>query len=144
MSADEHIDEDGCRWEGNRESLEVWRAYKRDKALSFVRQGYSVLWSPDPTNWIIVLLPERWYANESQMSGEVKFYSKPSTFGIRGGKISKCTIIESRTDPLEAIIGNAKRSSVILFNYDRGRDVDFLDRSPRAQLLYEAILDELN
>lgn len=138
------INEDGCLWQGSRESLEAWRAYKRDRALSLVRQGYSVLWSPDPANWMEVLLPERWYAKETEMRASAKFYSEPSRYGISGGKVSKLTIIERSTDPLAQVLGRPGEASRVWFNYDRGDDVNELGKSPRAQMLYEAVLEELN
>lgn len=140
------IHEDGIFWEGSRESLEAWKAYKRTKAHAFVERGYSVSWYPDGHGWMSVYLPERHHAGTPEIRAEAKFYSEPSQFGIEGGKISKLSILTTKTDVLLDVLSLGKQGTrtETLYNYDRGLEVDHLHTNPQARALYDAILEELN
>jgi hypothetical protein len=140
----DRIDEGGVRWEGTRKELEVWKRYKKTKAVSFVERGYSVSWYPDGDNWMQVYLPERHHAKAPEMLAEVKFYGHASKYGIDGGMVSKLSITETRTDLAAYVLGRPWKRSRVLYNYDRGPDVNRLRTSPEALRLYGAVLEELN
>ena len=141
---DEAIIEDGVIWMGTRESLEAWKTYKHKKAIRFVERGYSVAWFPDADNWMDIFLPERRHSHEPELRAAVSFFSEPSQFGINGGRISKLDIRETRTNIVRQVMGYKGKRINIVYNYDRGSDVDRLHKEGRARRLYDAILEELN
>jgi len=138
------IDEDGIRWEGTRQELEAWKQYKRSKALAFVERGYSVGWYPDADNWMQLYIPERHHARTPEILAEVKFYGHPSVHGIDGGMVSKLWITQTRTDLVAMALRKPCEHVRVLYNYDRGPDVNRLRTCPEALRLYGAILEELN
>lgn len=140
----EGIREDGVLWMGTRAELEAWKRYKQKKALAFVERGYSVGWYPDGDGWISVYHPERWHARAPELRADIKVFGRASEYGIDGGMVSKLTIAERRTDILRKLLGPGGETGRVLYNYDRGLEVDRLDESPAATTLYRAILDELN
>lgn len=140
----EGIREDGVLWMGTRAELEAWKRYKQKKALAFVERGYSVGWYPDGDGWISVYHPERWHARAPEVRADIKVFGRASRYGIDGGMVSKLTIAERRTDILRNLLGPGGETVRVLYNYDRGLDVDRLDESPAATALYRGILDELN
>lgn len=136
--------EDGVFWHGTREELEAWKEYKKRKALAFVGLVYSVSWYPDGDGWMEVYLPERHHAETPEIAAEVKFFSEASQYGIDGGRVSKLAITRRRTDILKQVVGQPHERLEVLYNYDRGLDVDRLGKSVEARRLYQIILDELN
>lgn len=125
-------------------NLDDWVAYKKRKAHAFVERGYSVAWSPDMDAWMAVYLPERFERRRPEVRADVKCYLEPSEYGIDGGKISKLSIVSSQTDPIAEAMRRPHETSRILYNYDRGLDVDRLAKDREAQRLYRAVIDELN
>jgi hypothetical protein len=144
MTDEQFIDEDGVRWEGTREELDAWKKYKQRKALAFVEHGYSVEWYADGDTWMDIYLPQRDHAGTPEVRASIKFFGKPSKYGIGGGMISKLSIQRRRADLLGKVVGNAWERVETLYNYDRGIDVDRLDEDPAAHALYNTILEELN
>jgi len=136
--------EHGFFWQGTAEELERWKRYVQDKAVTFVRNGYSVAWYPDGYNWIDVFIPERWYAREPELRASVKFFNQPSKFGIEGGCISKLTIQLRHQDPIARVRGRPHEQVVTLFNYDRGAEIDRLGAHAEARSLYDLVLKFLN
>lgn len=130
---------DGDDW-----NLDDWVAYKKRKAHAFVDRGYSVEWSPDMDAWMGVYLPERHERRRPEVRADVKFYAEPSGYGIDNGRIAKLSIVTSRTDLIAQAMGRPFESIRVLYNYDRGLDVDRLATDREAQRLYRAVLDELN
>lgn len=125
-------------------NLDDWVAYKKRKAHAFVDRGYSVEWSPDMYAWMAFYLPERPERRRPEIRADVKFYTDPSDYGIDGGRIPKLSIVSTRTDPIAEVMGRQHEISRILYNYDRGLDVDKLAKDREAQRLYRAVIDELN
>jgi len=141
---EEWVEEDGMRWVGSRAELDAWKAYKQRKALAFVERGYSIAWYADADGWIDVYEPQRDHANMPEIRASVKFYGKPSEYGIDGGMVSKLMITETWRDPLAHLLDGPSERVNVVFNYDRGPDVNRLESHPRARRLYDAVLDELN
>jgi len=139
----EGFSEEGMFWGGTREELERWKKYKKQKALRFVQEGYSVEWYPNGDCFIGVYTPERAYANQPEIKADVKFFMKPSEFGINKGKISKLSILVIRRDIIAKVQGKPYETVDILFNYDRGADVNKLRNNPQARKLYDIVLQEL-
>ena len=125
-------------------NLDDWVAYKKKKAHAFIDRGYSVEWYPDAYAWMSVYLPERFESRRPQVLAAAKFYMEPSGFGIDGGKISKLSITATRTDLLAQVAGRVFEKVQVLYNYDRGLDVDRLAANREAVRLYRAVMDELN
>ena len=144
MDAAEGFEEDGLYWMGSRDELEAWKQYKQTKALAFVQRGYSVEWFPDGDGWMAVFLPERHHAKAPEIRASVKFFGLVSQFGIDGGMVSKLNITRTRTDPIRALLDPRPLEHLVLFNYDRGPDVNRLKRFPEAERLYWAVIEELN
>lgn len=130
--------------EPDRWNLDDWAAYKKQKAHAFVERGYSVEWSPDVYAWMSVYLPERHERNRPQVLAEAKFFMEPSHYGIDGGKISKLSITTCRTNLMAKVLGRDSETMHVIYNYDRGLDVDRLSTSREAKRLYNAVLEELN
>jgi len=137
------FEEEGIHWEDSKKELSAWKAYKRAKAGRFVELNYSVAWYPDGSNWMDVFVPERPHAQRPELRAEVKFYREPSQNGIEGGRISKLTITTRTEDPLARVLGKPFETVKILYNYDRGLDVDQMDKSPRARRLFQIVKREL-
>lgn len=144
MSDEQGFTEDGVFWGGTWESLEAWKAYKKVKAIAFVERGYSVEWYPDGHNAMTISVPERWYAGAPETAASVYFFRDPSKFGINGGKISKLFIREVRPTLSEKLLIAPINDVRVLYNYDRGPDVDLLHTSTVARRLYDDVLAELN
>lgn len=125
-------------------NLDDWSAYKKQKAHAFVDRGYSVEWSPDADAWMDVYLPERRERRRPEVRATAKFFTEPSSYGIDGGRISKLSITSRRTDPIAQVMGRPYETVHLLYNYDRGLDVDKLNADREAQRLYRAVVDELN
>lgn len=130
--------------EDSRGELERWIEYKTEKAVEFVRGGYSVEWLPDGSNWICVYKPGCEVDETPEFRAHAKFYMEPSKYGIDNGRISKLCIQQIRRSLPEIMGGKGTRPVWTLYNYDRGLDVDLLDESPPARELYEAVLRVLN
>lgn len=144
MAKPEGFEEDGLFWMGTRQELDAWKLYKQRKAVAFVERGYSVEWYPDGDGWMAIYVPARHHAKAPEVRADVKIFGKASKYGIHGGMISKLSIVETHSDPLREVVDPSSIESRVLFNYDRGADVNLLLRSKVALRLYEAILDELN
>lgn len=144
MGRPEGFEEDGLFWMGTRQELEAWKLYKQRKAVAFVERGYSVEWYPDGDGWMAIYVPARHHAKAPEIRADVKIFGKASNYGIHGGMISKLSIIQSHSDPLRKVIDPSSIEARVLFNYDRGLEVDLLHASPIAQSLYAALLEELN
>lgn len=140
----EQPDEEGLIWEGTPEELEEWTQYVKRKAISFVEHGYSVEWFPDGNNWMHVYLPERSYARKPELRATVKFFNKPSEFGIDNGRISKLCVQLRSENAMAKVRGGPYEQVDTLFNYDRGPDVDRLNEHAGAKDLYDLIVRELN
>jgi hypothetical protein len=140
----EFLEEDGIFWQGTREELDAWKKYKQLKAVAFVERGYSVEWYPDADNWMRVYVSERQSKREPEITADVKFFGKPSGFGIDQGMVSKLCIQRRTTNLIAKVFGDPWEQLETLFNYDRGPDVDRLSEDQTARALYHAILDELN
>lgn len=136
------IDEEGVLWKGMREELGAWKKYKQTKAHAFVERGYSVSWYADGDSHIDVFIPERHHAKKPEIRACAKFYGKPSRVGIDGGMVSKLTI--TRTNLIAMVMGKQLEKQRVLFNDDRGHDVDDLHLSPEARRLFDAAIEELN
>lgn len=137
-------DDPNIHWEGTEEERTRWIEHKRHVAMRFVELGYSVEWSPDGENSMAVYLAERCGARQPEIRASVKFFLEPSRYGIDQGRISKLMIQRRRTDLLAKVRGQPWEDVELLFNYDRGADVDELASDPEARTLYEVILRELN
>lgn len=137
------FESDGILWEKNRRELSAWKAYKREKAKRFIEQNYSVAWYPDGSNWMDIFTPERHHARQPELRAIAKFYRDPSAYGIDGGRISKLTILTTSEDILAKAVGRPYETIEVLFNYDRGPDVNRLARNARARRLYDTVLQEL-
>ena len=95
MDDDKPIDEDGVLWYGTREELEAWKAHKKAMAIRFVERGYSVAWTNDGDGYLEIYVPERQFAGFPELRASVKFFGKPSQYGIDQGRVSKLTMPES-------------------------------------------------
>lgn len=115
------FEEEGIWWEGTRGEYKMWIAYKRERALAFVKRGFSVGWYPDGSNWMDVFVPVRPHAGKAGYVASAMFFGKPSEYGIDGGAISKLTI-RRHEESLESLLFGAHAETV--FNYDRGDDID--------------------
>lgn len=138
------IREDGMLWQGTREELEAWKEYKKQKALRFVEKGYSVEWSPDANNWMEIYLPQRTQANEPEIRATVKFFTAPSTYGIKNGRISKLSIQVRIEDIIAKVRGMPYENVETLFNYSCGPGVNRLRKNSQAKKLYDIVVEELN
>lgn len=136
--------DEGMLWEGTRAELDAWKHYKLEKAVAFVRLGYSVEWYPDADGWFNIYHPQRDHARTPEHRAAAKFFSEASRYGIDGGKVSKLSIVRSHTDLIGDLMGRDATTSTILFNYDRGPDVDRLNRDAIARKLYNDVLHLLN
>jgi hypothetical protein len=58
--------------------------------------------------------------------------------------VSKLTITERRTDLIRQVLGKPYEHVRVLYNFDRGPDIDRLAHSPVARDLYNTVIDELN
>lgn len=137
------FESEGVYWEGSKRDMSAWKAYKRAKAVRFVELNYSVAWYPDGSNWMDVFVPERPYAHRPEVRADVKFFREPSQHGIDGGRISKLTIATRTVDPLAQVLGKPFEKVEVLYNFDRGLDIDRLHESPRARRLYQVVMREL-
>ena len=142
MSDDEtESSDDGIEWEGTREELRRWIEYKRGKVTSFVRDGWSVGWYPDASNWMYVFTPPRPHSERPGYLASVMFFGKPSPYGIDGGAVSKLRIQRSSAS-LESFLYGPHTE--IVYNYDRGHDVNRLEQHPEGRRLYDAVIRGLN
>lgn len=67
----------------------------------------------DASGWVTAIIEGRWV--------QAKVYDEPSTFGINGGRVSKCVIGKKETrDRRQDFF------SQMDYNYDRGLDFDNL------------------
>ncbi len=144
MAADGVFDMSGISWVGSRDRGMLQLMYKKAKAHAFVERGYSVSWYPDGDGWMRVYLPERAYAKSPEIRAEAKFYSEPSPFGIRKGKVSSLVIMVSELNEAPDVLLGETKSGTMVYSFDRGLDVDHLHTDSRARELYDAILQELN
>ena len=126
---------------GTGKEFKQWILYKKEKALKFVEQGYSVEWVPDGESWIMVYIPER---DKPEIRAIVNFFYKPSKYGINNGKISRLDIRTRHVDLTDRIQGRPYESTEILFGYDREKILDKLYENPEARQLYDIIIEELN
>lgn len=122
----------------------AWAEYKQRKAIAFVTRGYSVEWVPDADNWMGVYTPQRTDPVRPEVRADVKFFRDPSEYGINQGRISKLSIHARTTDLMQQIMGRPAEKIEVLYNYDRGLDVDRLSRSRESRALFSAVLEELN
>ncbi|MEK6894419.1 MAG: hypothetical protein AABX10_03065 [Nanoarchaeota archaeon] len=99
---------------------------------------------PDGHNWMAVYTPERSDINRPELRADIKFFTKPSQFGIKKGKISKLGIYARTDDIIAKVMGMPSEKVTHFFNYDRGADLDELDRNPQAKRLYDIVVRELN
>ena len=139
----ERFSEEGIFCEGTREELEQWKQYKKQKALKFVEEGYSVEWYPDGNGWMDVYTPERGHACQPEIRASVKFFAEPSQFGMNKGRISKLSIQVRSVDLIAKVAGHPYETVDTLFNYDRGGDVDRLKENLQAKRLYDIVVGEL-
>ena len=58
--------------------------------------------------------------------------------------VSKLLITTTKADLIAMVLGKPSEQTHVLYNYDRGLDIDRLRTSPEAHRLYGAILEELN
>ena len=137
------FESDGLQWEGTRNELSAWKAYKRERAKRFVELNCSVAWYPDGSNWMDVFIPERHHMNQPELRAAVKFFREPSRYGIEDGRISKLTIQSRRETLTDMLAGRSYEGIETFYNYDRGLDVDRLDAHPGARRLYKHVLREL-
>ena len=130
--------------EDSRGELERWIRYKKECAVEFVLEGYSVEWQSDATNWLCVYKPGCPVEERPEFRAHAKFYMEPSRYGIDNGRISKLLLQQIRPTLPEILGGKGSQPVWTLYNYDRGLDVDILDESPPARELYETVLSVLN
>ena len=124
--------------------LEQWVRYKKECAVEFVLEEYSVEWPPNEENWITVYRPGRKVDGIPEYRAWAKFFMEPSQYGVGCGRVSKLCI-RRITPPLDRLLGGSGEQKVLtLYNYDRGLDVDILDESPPARSLYDVVLNVLN
>ncbi len=133
---------DGMFWKGTRDEYDYWVEYKRTKAVSLVLQGWSVGWRPDASNWIDVFRPPNSAAGWSGYVAAANFYLKGSKYGIDGGSVSKL-MIRRYESSLERLL-SGRGTVEVVYNYDRGLDIDKFDHHPEAKELYRAVIRELN
>lgn len=144
MGDEDGFEQDGVWWQGSREDLEDWIEYKRSKATHFVECGYSVSWLPDPGPFMEVYVPERPHLRKPEYRAYAQFYRATSQYGIGGGAVSKLNIRKvHRGSPFHELLG-VRPTIDVLFNYDRGQDVNKLARDQEAKRLYEIVIRELN
>lgn len=122
----------------------AWAEYKRRKAIAFVTRGYSVEWVPDADNWMGIYTPQRSDPDRPEVRADVKFFRDPSEYGINQGRISKLSIHARTTDLMQQIMGRPAEKIAVLYNYDRGLDVDRMSRNRESRALFSAVLEELN
>ena len=120
-----------------------WATYKQEKAITFVKHGYSVTWYPDEDNWMDIYTPERTPLHRPEIRASVKFFPEPSKYGINEGRISKLAIQIRQVDLMAQVAGRPYEAVDTVFNFDRGADVDRLDEDPNAKRLYDLVLREL-
>ena len=116
-----------------------WIELKRKKAVNFAIRGYSVEWRPNADQWITAYTPGDSLNAQARLEAAAKFYPEPSKYGIDEGCISKLCI-----RLIDETLGNKPNRITTLFNYDRGLDIDILERHKEARELYDAMLFELN
>lgn len=135
-------DKNLCNTENGDEATS-WADYKREKAITFVRNGYSVSWYPDEENWMGIFMPERRHLHRPEIRAVVKFFREPSKHGIDDGRISKLAIQTRQVDIMAKFTGRPYEAVDTVYNYDRGHDVDRLNEDPNARRLYDLVLREL-
>jgi hypothetical protein len=139
------FEDEGIYWLGSRRELQAWKKYKKAKVLALVERGYSVEWYPDADGHIEVFIPERPQVSAPEYRAGAKFFSAPSEYGLNGGKISKLFVTRTTSNLIAKIVRGEFDKVDVLYNYDRGPDVDRLKKSsPEARRLYRDVLEELN
>jgi len=130
------------KWDGDPNEIKSWINYKRERAIEFINKGYSVSWVPDPTNYMSIFTSPKLGKSE-YIIGDAVFFPQPSQYGIDEGAVSKLTILKY-DGGLESLVLGVRPKAEILFNYDRGHDINRLSQSKSAQNLYDDMISVLN
>lgn len=132
-------------WDGTKQELQEFIEYQRQKAKSFIDEGYSVEWTPDARGFMDVYLPQTDMEKGPEIRANVKFSTTESGMGLDNGRITKLSIQLIRTDVIEMALGNPYRTVINLFGFDTGSsDIDILDEIPEAKKLFDTVVRELN
>lgn len=93
----------------------------------------------EESNWIHVHTPNHAPVAQHRLHASIKLFHEPSRFGINQGRISKLTIWQSHEESMQTV-----PRSLTLFSYDRGTDVNMLNKNTAAKDFYDQILTFLN
>ena len=98
----EGFSEEGMFWGVTREELERCKKYKKQKALRFVQEGYSVEWYPNGDCFIGVYTPERAYANQPEIKADVKFAKVAANIARKPSSLNQ-TLFSGTNTPIPPI-----------------------------------------
>lgn len=124
-------------WEDSEEKLKEWIDRKRSCALKFVELGYSVKWSATCKPWMIVTLEDTDDSN-TVIEACGKCFLDESTYGYKDGRVSKLGIRTYEHYPFD------KQNIKVLYNYDRGHDLNDLKSNELAHKLFKDFIKILN
>lgn len=119
-----------------------WIAYKHIKAAMLQQQGYEVRGGAARDHWLNVgaagATPDHFY------HANVQFYQEPSRYGIDDGKVSRLWIARYEVPTWIDVFHSNRPGHSVVYNFDRGEDVDSLKQHSKAKELYQALIELLN
>lgn len=126
-----------------KEELKQWVEYKKEKALAFVNEGYSVEWSPNGNHVMEVYMPEINAETHPKIRASIRFFQEPFPEGLEGGRISKLSILEQKGDLFNPAYGKMKRFDEI-YSFSREETKDNLKANSPTKKLFDTVVRELN
>lgn len=127
----------------NGDSGKYLATFKCNKAISFVKEGYSVEWRPDESAWMTVYMPGR-LGREPLYRAHAGFSSAPSSEGINAGCLKKLLIQRKYLADQLYHPGAIQDLEAVLYDYDCGPHLDRLMEDQEAQRLYDVVIKYLN
>lgn len=120
-----------------------WPAYRSRCVERLVGAGFSVEPAGRRSHWIEVATfgsPR----SESYLAAGALAFQDPSEFGLERGRISKLWITRYFRPTCRELYFKESAASHVLYNFDRGPDIDRLDTDKAAAKMYRTLVDILN